>query len=143
MAEDEGPVQRRRAPGRRRLNADQARENRVVVKCTDDEFSMLFGMAAAQNISIQNVLMRAVLSGGTESAARTSELVFELQQTRRLFSVATGLLNQLATVANSTGEMPAQVPELLTMMERGSGSLQEFLDGLSERFGTDGRQGRL
>lgn len=125
------------------MNAQEPRNHRVVVTCTDDEYRMLFGMAAAQGISLQNVLMRAVMSGGTQSAQKTAELVDELRASRQLLAVATGLLNQLAKVANSTGEVPEEIPEALRVMHRGSQKVNGFLDEFSERFSYDGRRGRL
>lgn len=142
MAESEGVSRRKGAPGRRRMNAQEPRDHRVVVTCTDDEYRMLFGLAAAQGISLQNVLMRAAMSGGTQSAQKTAELVDELRSTRQLLAVATGLLNQLAKVANSTGEVPVEIPEALAMMLRGSQKVDGFLDDFSERFSYDGRRGR-
>lgn len=142
MAESEGISRSKGAPGRRRMNASEPRRNRVVVTCTDDEYRMLFGMAAAQGISLQNVMMRAVMSGGTQSAQKTAELVDELRSTRQLLAVATGLLNQLAKVANSTGEVPPEIPDALRMMQRGSRKVDGFLSEFSDRFSYDGRGGR-
>lgn len=125
------------------MNAQEPRSHRVVVTCTDDEYRMLFGLAAAQGISLQNVLMRAAMSGGTQSAQKTAELVDELRSTRQLLAVATGLLNQLAKVANSTGKVPQEIPEALAMMQRGSQKVDGFLNEFSERFSYDGRRGPL
>lgn len=143
MAESGDVSRSKSAPGRRRMNAQEPRSHRVVVTCTDDEYRMLFGLAAAQGISLQNVLMRAAMSGGTQSAQKTAELVDELRSTRQLLAVATGLLNQLAKVANSTGKVPQEIPEALAMMQRGSQKVDGFLNEFSERFSYDGRRGPL
>ena len=142
MTEDRpSPGGARRAPGRRRMNADEPRPHRVVLTCTDDEYRMLFGLAAVHQVSIQNVLMRSVLAGDAENAARTAELVSELRDTRQLFSVATGLLNQLAKVANSTGAVPAQLNDALQILERGQGQVQGYLDEFGERWNLKGKAG--
>lgn len=100
---------------------------------------MLFGLAAAQGISIQNVIMRAVLAGDAETAARTTDLVRELRDTRQMFSVAVGLLNQLAKVANSTGETPVEVEDALEYLSRSRAKVDGFLDSFGSRW-NEGRR---
>ncbi|WP_191563307.1 MobC domain-containing protein [Janibacter melonis] len=139
MAAEQSP--RRKAPGRRRANSDEPRDNRIGLSCTDEELSMLFGLAAVHNISIQNLLMRSALAGDSQNAARTAELVSELRDTRQLFSVATNLLNQLAKVANSTGALPAQLDDALRVLERGQGQVQDLLDDFGERWNDKGKRG--
>lgn len=141
MTAEERASQERRAPGRRRMNADEPRPHRVVVTCTDEEYSMLFGLARVQNVSIQNLLMRSVLAGDSQNAARTAELVTELRNSRQLFSVATNLLNQLAKVANSTGRVPPELETAVRALGRGQAQVQGFLDELGERWNFEGRRG--
>lgn len=140
MVEDQSAASRRRSPGRRRMNADEPRTNRVVIKCTDDEFSMLFGLAASQRVSIPNVMMRAVLAGDSENAARTADLARELRDTRQMFSVAVGLLNQLAKVGNSTGEVPREVDDALVYLRRSRERVDGYLAQLGDRWNEDGRR---
>lgn len=135
------PKGARSAPGRRRMNADEPRPHRVVLTCTDGEYRMLFGLAAVHGVSIQNLLMRSVLAGDAQNAARTAELVSELRDTRQLFSVATGLLNQLAKVANSTGRVPPELDDALRILGRGQGQVQGYLDQFGERWNWEGRRG--
>lgn len=139
MAAPKTPGSSRQTPGRRRMNAPEARQNRVVLKCSDEEFAMLFGLAAAQGVSIQNVIMRAVLAGDAETAARTTDLVRELRDTRQMFSVAVGLLNQLAKVANSTGETPVEVEDALEYLSRSRAKVDGFLDSFGSRW-NEGRR---
>ena len=142
MTEGQSAATPRRSPGRRRMNAEEPRAHRVVVKCTDDEFRMLFALAASQRISIQNVMMRAALAGDSENAARTADLARELRDTRQLFSVATGLLNQLAKVANSRGEVPAELDDALRYMHQSRSRVDGLLADFGERWNEDGRRGR-
>lgn len=141
VVSDQPAASPRKTPGRRRMNADEPRTNRVVVKCTDDELRMLFGLAASQGVSIQNALMRAALAGDAETAARTADLARELRDTRHMFSVATGLLNQLAKVANSTGEMPAEVADALEYLERSRRRVDGYLEDFGDRWNESGRRG--
>lgn len=106
MAEDAFAVARR---GRRRANADEPRGRRVVLKVTDRELSLLNSLARAQGVSKQAVLMRAVLTGGSDAAARYERLREDLSATRLLLANVANNVNQLAHQANAfavTGGTP-------------------------------------
>ncbi|HLS72708.1 MAG TPA: plasmid mobilization relaxosome protein MobC [Actinomycetaceae bacterium] len=98
MAEDSFAVASR---GKRRANADEPRSKRVVLKLTDGEFAYLEALARAQYVSKQAVLMRAVLTGGTEAAARYEQLLEALARTRFQLATVANNVNQLAHQANS------------------------------------------
>lgn len=98
MAEDAFAVARR---GRRRANADEPREHRVVLKVTASELALLESLARAQGVSKQAVLMRAVLTGGVDAAARYERLREDLSATRLLLANVANNVNQLAHQANS------------------------------------------
>lgn len=133
--ESSGASTGRAAPGRRRANARAgARTNRVVVKCSDDELARLYAIAAARDLSIPNVLMRAVFAGGSENARVTGELLQELRHARQLSSVATGLLNQVAKVGNSTGELPPETAQVLRMVRDGQAQVDGFLAQFGDRW---------
>lgn len=106
MAEDTFAVARR---GRRRANVDEPRSNRVVLKVTDQELALLESLARAQGVSKQAVLMRAVLTGGSDAAARYERLRDDLSATRLMLANVANNVNQLAHQANSyavTGGTP-------------------------------------
>lgn len=106
MAEDAFAVARR---GRRRANVDEPRSNRVVLKVTDQELALLESLARAQGVSKQAVLMRAVLTGGSDAAARYERLRDDLSATRLMLANVANNVNQLAHQANSfavTGGTP-------------------------------------
>lgn len=98
MAEDAFAVARR---GRRRANADEPRNHRVVLKVTAAELALLDSLARAQDVSKQAVLMRAVLTGGSDAAARYERLREDLSATRLLLANVANNVNQLAHQANS------------------------------------------
>jgi len=98
VAEDSFAVASR---GKRRANADEPRSKRVVLKLTDGEFAYLEALARAQYVSKQAVLMRAVLTGGTEAAARYEQLLEALARTRFQLATVANNVNQLAHQANS------------------------------------------
>lgn len=98
MAEDSFAVARR---GMRRANADEPRSNRLVLRMTDREDELLRSIARAQGVSRQAVLMRAVLTGGTDAAARYEQLLEALARTRFQLGTVANNVNQLAHQANS------------------------------------------
>ncbi|MDN6301540.1 MAG: MobC family plasmid mobilization relaxosome protein [Brachybacterium sp.] len=112
MAEDAFAVARR---GRRRANADEPRGRRVVLKVTDRELSLLNSLARAQGVSKQAVLMRAVLTGGSDAAARYERLREDLSATRLLLANVANNVNQLAHQANAfavTGGTPVSAEDV-------------------------------
>lgn len=87
--------------GMRRANADEPRKRRIVVKLTDAEFAFIEALAEAQAVSKPAVLMRAVLTGGTDAAARYEQLLEALSRTRYQLATIANNVNQLAFQANS------------------------------------------
>lgn len=138
MTDEEQNAGRRSAPGRRRANraGDDGRRHRVVLTCTDDEYRFLFALAAAQGISIQRALMAAAQSGGVEAAARYAELAEDVRAVGRLHARLTSLLNQLARVANSTGEVPAEMAAATAAVEKANGRVHEVLARVEEQVGS-------
>lgn len=117
MAEDAFAVARR---GRRRANASEPRSRRVVLRLSESEHQMLTAMAATQGVTVQAVLMRAALTGGSDAAAGVEQLREELAGARFRLATVANNVNQLAHQANSfdlsggtpvTGEEVAAVTE--------------------------------
>lgn len=97
--------------GRRRRNAlDGARLLRVVIKLTPPEKAVVAGMAAAQGITPPALFMRALLTGGTEAAAKYQRLRDELAAARRLLAQVSNNVNQLARQANAHALDPSVPP---------------------------------
>lgn len=116
MAEDSFAVARR---GARRANVDEPRKNRLVLMMTDSEEALLRSLAGAQGVSRQAVLMRAVLTGGTDAAARYEQLLEALARTRFQLATVANNVNQLAHQANTfalgSGE-PVQAEDVRAVM---------------------------
>lgn len=92
----------------------------MVLKLSDAEVGMLNSLAAAQGISRQAVLMRAVLTGGSEAAARYERLREELASTRFVLATVANNVNQLAHQANSfavSGGTPVSADEVARVSE--------------------------
>lgn len=117
MAGDAFAIARR---GRRRANADEPREVALQLKVTASENEMLKSLARAQGVSRQAVLMRAVLTGGTDAAARYERLREELASTRLLLANVANNLNQLAHQANAYalgGGTPVHAEDVASAVE--------------------------
>lgn len=117
MAGDAFAVARR---GRRRANAAASRSRRVELKLTEEEFGLLEALAEAQGVSKQAVLMRAVLTGGPDAAARVDRMRDELRGLRLLLANVANNMNQLARQANAFalgGEEPVSAGEVRAVVD--------------------------
>ena len=91
---------------RRRL-VGGARAHRTVIKHTDEEYARVGALAQLQGVSVPRLYEQALHAGDVAKAAALSRIVGELALLLRLISGAASNLNQLAWVANSTGEVEA------------------------------------
>lgn len=90
-----------------------------MLRVTEEEHRFLGELAAAQNVTMQAVLMRAVLTGGTDAAARWEQLREELAGARFRLATVANNVNQLAHQANNfdlTGERPVTTEEVAAVM---------------------------
>ncbi|MGP5292170.1 plasmid mobilization relaxosome protein MobC [Brachybacterium tyrofermentans] len=86
-----------------------------MLKVTDQELALLESLAGAQGVSKQAVLMRAVLTGGSDAAARYERLREDLSVTRLMLANVANNVNQLAHQANSfavTGGTPVDAEDV-------------------------------
>lgn len=128
MAEDAFAVARR---GARRANASEPRSRRLVLRLSDGEFAMLEALSAVQGVSKQAVLMRAVLTGGTDAAARYERLREDLGSTRFLLANVANNVNQLAHQANAfavSGGTPVSADEVRAVADRVRAAAQRVDD---------------
>ncbi|WP_197274959.1 plasmid mobilization relaxosome protein MobC [Luteipulveratus halotolerans] len=72
-------------------------------------------MAAAQGVSVPRLYERALWTGDAVAAERMSAIYSEVFGARRGIAMALSNVNQIAKVANSTGEV--QLAQLLAVME--------------------------
>jgi len=100
--------------GRRRQNSKLPRSSRYVVSVNSDEQAALLRLAAHQNISVQRVLVESALRPDTSvSRADIEELKSALFGLSRQISAVGVNLNQIAKVANASGEVPDDLPNVL------------------------------
>lgn len=138
MAEDAFAVARR---GRRRANAGEPRDVRMVLSLTKSEDEFLRSLARAQGVSRQAVMMRATLTGGTDAAARYERLREDLSATRLLLANVANNVNQLAHQANSfalTDGTPVDVADVRKALDSVK-SVIARIDAISGQVGDDAR----
>jgi hypothetical protein len=119
----------------------------VNVRYTEQEMEQVAARAAAAGWELTAYVGEAALRGPVrvEGPAGTGALAFrmsaperrawvqELMAVRRVVSGTATNINQLARVANATGEVPAEVAPSLAACERALARLASLLDALDER----------
>lgn len=121
---------------RRRANsAAGARENRVVIKHTDEEIATVRAMAAVQGITPPRLYVRALTTGDVEAAARLQRIRDELSATRRLLAAVSNNVNQIAAAANATGEVGEGLEATLEAVRR----VTARVDGVVRAVQEEGR----
>jgi len=97
----------KRRIGRRREKTESPRTERHVVKVNIEEQAALLRLAAHQNVSVPRLLVESTLRPDTSvSRADLEELKAALFGLSRQISAVGVNLNQIAKVANATGEVP-------------------------------------
>lgn len=97
MAERDGLFRRRRTEGRR--------PHRTVIKHSDEEWARVQSIARTQGVSVPRLYEQALHAGDVVAAAKLSQIYAELLVLQRLMANAASNINQVAKVANTTGEI--------------------------------------
>ncbi|WP_409482763.1 MobC family plasmid mobilization relaxosome protein [Arsenicicoccus dermatophilus] len=122
-------------PVRRRRRVEGGRQHRHVVRVTPQEEAQLLRLALRYRVSVPKLLVDSALAGGSEAAAGNASVreavVTELFAVHRLLGNIANNVNQVARVANSTGEVVPQVPEVLAAVRRVAERIDRVVDGLS------------
>ncbi len=119
-----GPERRKRVLGGRHA----ARYN---VKVTAAEGGVLERIAAAQHVSVPRLLVEAAMSSELrETPTERKAAMAELFKAFRLLAGIANNVNQLAKVANATGDVPAELPATLAAARRIMERVDAMLDGL-------------
>jgi len=95
-----GRARREREPSPRRVYQQ--------VKLTESEREQLRSRAAELGVSVPRLLVESALGGSSETATERRRDIAELFEVRRLLATVANNVNQLARMANTTGELPGQ-----------------------------------
>lgn len=98
----------------------QRRDKRTVIKHTAEEWARVAAMAEVQGVSVARLYERALCAGDAVAAVKMSQIYAELVMTQRLLIGVATNVNQMAAVANATGELPtaAQLEAALELAQR-------------------------
>jgi hypothetical protein len=120
---------------RRRENAPVAREKRHNVYVSPEEAGRLARLAEERHMTVPRLLVEAAFalearqSGQTETERR--ELVTLLFNLHRALGAIGNNINQLARLANSTGEFGEELPETLKAVKRALTRVDAAMDEVS------------
>lgn len=135
MTDSEPQSQPPNRPLGRRRRANVARGRRVAyqVKLTEEEQAELVGLAAAQEVTVPRLLVESALASTGETPARRRQAMVGLFEIRRLLATVANNVNQLARVANISGEVPGRLGPVLVELREVMGRIVEAIDGLAGR----------
>lgn len=94
------------------------RKHVLKVRLTDEQRATVSRRASAAGVSMSRLMVEAALAGNARTATERRAIVIELLGARRLAAALGNNLNQLARIANATGQVPDQLPVALAAVER-------------------------
>jgi hypothetical protein len=130
----------RRLGARRRGNVVGGRQHRHTVKVSPEEEARLRLMAGEQQVTVARLLAESALAGSGVNAAEHRQLAAELFAAKRLLASIANNVNQLAKVANSTGEVPPEMAATLDAVRRVAARIEASVQGLGEVTGRVSRR---
>ncbi len=123
----------RESTGRkRRANATGGRHYAHQVKVTPEEEAVLLQLAAAQGVSVPRLLVESALAVEDRTTATDRRAaIAELFRIHRVLGGAANNMNQLAKVANATGEVPAEFGPTMGYVRRLCSKIDATIDKLA------------
>lgn len=112
-----------------RRRGGSRRQRRTVIKHSDEEWARVQALAQLQGISAPRLYERALHAGDVVTAAKVTEVYGELVMLQRLIGNTAANINQVAKVANATGELPTaeQMQSAADLMQRQVDRIAELL----------------
>lgn len=136
MADENAEQPKAKPRQARRRRVDGGRQHRHVVRVTPEEEGQLHALALRYHVSVPKLLVDSALAGGSDAAATNAsvrnQLLVELFSTHRLLAGIANNVNQLARVANSTAEIPAETDATLAAARRTADRIDMLVEQLSE-----------
>jgi hypothetical protein len=125
-----GPVAGRKMRRRRGV----ARTHEIKVRLATDELAVLRAKAAAQQVSVARLLADGVLVDKQRRVAELGELLREFMRAQAVARNAGTNLNQIAYVANSTGQILPDLEAVGEQVRRTAEALERAADELREAW---------
>lgn len=119
---------RRRSVGGRRPHVTK-------ISHSADEWERVTALASAQGVSVPRLYERALHLGDAQAASKVSRVVDELHIIERVMSKTAVNINQMATVANVTGEVSA--PQITAAARHLEGQVERVIALLEQLTGGD------
>lgn len=136
MSDEQGGAEARnsgrRLGRRRRANTAGGRHHAHQVKVTPEEEALLLQLAAKQGVSVARLLVESALAVEDRTTATDRrEAMAELFRIHRVLGGAANNMNQLAKVANATGEVPAEFGPTMGYVRRLCTRIDTTIDRLA------------
>jgi hypothetical protein len=103
----------------------------VLVRLSDAEKLQIQARAISAGVSMPRLLVEAALLGSAQTASERRALVAELLAARRLVAALGNNVNQLARVANSTGQVPSELAAAAAAVARATARLDAAVADVS------------
>lgn len=117
----------------RQANVVGGRPARHEVRVSAHEEAALLAAAAAAGVSVPRLLVESALAERGETVTERRQLAAELFGAFRVLSGVANNVNQIAKVANSTGELVEQTSAVLAAVERATVRVDRLLEELAGR----------
>lgn len=124
--------------GTRRRRILGGRQKRYVVRVSETEEGYLRRLALAHRVSVQRLLVESTMAAGSgQSLADRRAVIANLFALYRLAANVANNVNQIAKVANATGELGSELGAALDAVRRVAVRIDAQIDelGLSRRGG--------
>lgn len=133
---EEGKPRARALRRRRRANVVGGRTHKHEVWVSAEEELALLGRANVAGVSVPRLLVESALADRSEDAglgAGRMAALTDLFALTRLVAAMSRNVNQLAKVANATGELPAETEATLAAIRRTVGRLDDLAETVAGR----------
>lgn len=122
--------------GQGRLRRQPGGRGQVIyLRCTEAEYLAVARKAAEAGVSPQRFLLETALDPRRIGVAERRGLVASFLAARRTLAGLATNVNQLAKVANATGEVSPTTPFLLARIEAAEAALTEAVEAVTPSYG--------
>lgn len=132
--EAQGHPPNRSLARRRQANAPSGRPISHKVRLTEEEHARLLKLADEQEVTIPRLLVESALASTSgETPTQRRQAMVELFAIRHQLATVANNINQLARIANVSGEVPGGLEPVLLELRGLARRIDDTLDGLAGR----------